>query len=781
MLFTVKDTFSRWFEAFPLKFARAATAIECLEREVFSRFGIPETIHSDQGTPFTSREFRTFADKFGIHLSVTPSYHPQSNTVERAHRDLGNALRAMVSEENDPGLWEEYLPWALHALRTRINRITGVSPHQLVFGRNAAEAVDHIFGLPREGNDSAQGKKRRAKDPLSYLKEARRRMDKAHAWARENIGAEVARQRLIYQSARQAKYSVGDKVWLFSPAGKAAKLATRWSGPWTVVRRLTDSLFQLAPHPDWKLQPTGVTAATDRLRLCVLPPNAKSVPPVPGQQHRLNDDPHFTAWPDHEDDRRGGGQDDDDDDDDEGGDGDDGPDHGMPAGRHVGWYPVRPPQQPAAAAVAPPVAAPAIGEQPPAAEGPGHIPWDLGGDLAHWRVGSGTPYSGSTATAGESRGSSSQDGPYSGSTDTASERIAADELAAGGDGGGWRLRHGGAEQEAGALPGHLEEEAAGATTNLAATAAEDERANAEMTSPPSSVEDEKRSRSGSPLLQAEHSGSLPSYHTSSPTNLEDHPSPPPWELSDIPAPTGSPEASPTLLPNVTQNEPEEKGWKIYPTPARKGKGRGKRSRRPPTPAPGPSAARPPSSRPSASRSLPLEPRKQATPAGRRSRSLSPPLRLPSPARVRAPGATASTARRTKRKTPRSRSLEPKPKKGRAADLSTDETHPSCLPETGAAAAAPLSERPSDAAASPPDERPPDTVPAGAQRTRSGRISRRPPRLGQTLTDEQYRFYVDSETESEIENEDENRDRSPRASPPSCHAPSNPNDDADNEE
>jgi hypothetical protein len=53
VLLTVKDTFTKWLEAFPLPRATAEAVAKTLESEIFARFGYPDEIHSDQGTQFT--------------------------------------------------------------------------------------------------------------------------------------------------------------------------------------------------------------------------------------------------------------------------------------------------------------------------------------------------------------------------------------------------------------------------------------------------------------------------------------------------------------------------------------------------------------------------------------------------------------------------------------------------------------------------------------------------------------------------------------------------------
>ena len=125
-IFTVKDNFTRWIEAFPIKHATAKIAVTLLEKEIFARYGIPEVIRSDNGSQFLSRLYKDMGTTLGYKISYTTPYNPKANTVERAHKDLGAILRATVSD--DASTWEEALPQALFAMRTSISLTTGFAP-----------------------------------------------------------------------------------------------------------------------------------------------------------------------------------------------------------------------------------------------------------------------------------------------------------------------------------------------------------------------------------------------------------------------------------------------------------------------------------------------------------------------------------------------------------------------------------------------------------------------------------------------------------------------------
>ena len=78
MLLVVIDAHSKWIEAIPLSTATAFTTIQQL-RKLFSQFGIPDTIASDNGSQFTATEFQDFCRVNGIHHFKVAPYHPSSN------------------------------------------------------------------------------------------------------------------------------------------------------------------------------------------------------------------------------------------------------------------------------------------------------------------------------------------------------------------------------------------------------------------------------------------------------------------------------------------------------------------------------------------------------------------------------------------------------------------------------------------------------------------------------------------------------------------------------
>lgn len=77
-LLTAVDEYSRFPFAFPCPNMNAATVIKCLEL-IFSLCGMPNYIHSDQGTSYMSKDLKEYLTQKGVATSRSTPYHPIGN------------------------------------------------------------------------------------------------------------------------------------------------------------------------------------------------------------------------------------------------------------------------------------------------------------------------------------------------------------------------------------------------------------------------------------------------------------------------------------------------------------------------------------------------------------------------------------------------------------------------------------------------------------------------------------------------------------------------------
>ena len=108
------DVASHYPEAIPLKQHTAEEVANALA-QIFSRYGFPEEILSDQGTEFTSELMQHFVYQFDITQIRCSPYHAETNeSCERFHRTLKYMIRSMVEDFN--GSWVNIF----HGLFSRI-------------------------------------------------------------------------------------------------------------------------------------------------------------------------------------------------------------------------------------------------------------------------------------------------------------------------------------------------------------------------------------------------------------------------------------------------------------------------------------------------------------------------------------------------------------------------------------------------------------------------------------------------------------------------------------
>jgi hypothetical protein len=95
--------------------------------------GLPRSIVSDRDTKFIGHFWRTLWKKLGTNLAFSSAYHPQTDgQIEVVNQSLGDLLRSLVTEHHSS--WGNILPQAAFSYNDSVNRSTGKSPFQILYG-----------------------------------------------------------------------------------------------------------------------------------------------------------------------------------------------------------------------------------------------------------------------------------------------------------------------------------------------------------------------------------------------------------------------------------------------------------------------------------------------------------------------------------------------------------------------------------------------------------------------------------------------------------------------
>jgi len=110
--------------------------IDFVKEHIVYRFGIPQTITTDQGTMFTSGEFDEFAIGMRIEVLNSSPYYAQANgQAEASNKGIIKHIKPKIEE--NPKRWHTLLNEALWSYWMACHGTTKISPYQLVYGHDA--------------------------------------------------------------------------------------------------------------------------------------------------------------------------------------------------------------------------------------------------------------------------------------------------------------------------------------------------------------------------------------------------------------------------------------------------------------------------------------------------------------------------------------------------------------------------------------------------------------------------------------------------------------------
>ena len=236
---SVIDHMTRFVILTAIENKTAEKVVRTLIERVFSVFGVPDILHSDQGKEFENQLVKELQSVLGYEKSRTTPYRPQGNSVlERVHSTLHNML-AMYCDVGHSN-WAELLPFVQMAHNTAYNTVHE-TPHYSMFGRMPTLPIDIIMGLPR------------AEVPVTALQYTHKTVENlrfAYELARQNLGERADNQAASNAKLTFKQIKAGDLVLIHQPHVATDdpnnKLLSPWRGPYQVRSRLSVVVYRVS-------------------------------------------------------------------------------------------------------------------------------------------------------------------------------------------------------------------------------------------------------------------------------------------------------------------------------------------------------------------------------------------------------------------------------------------------------------------------------------------------------------------------------------------------------
>jgi hypothetical protein len=226
-ILVITDHYTKFAMAIPTKNQTAKTTAEAFYNNFVVQYGIPTTLHSDQGANFESQIIKELCKLTNTKKTHTSIYHPQGNgTPERFNRTLLGMLGTLENDQKKH--WTDYIKHLVFCYNCTPHESTRVSPFELMFGRKAKLPMDTKFEQV-----TSEFKTKETKDYIEHLK---MRMKRTREIVEQYVENAKGKQKKYYDmKARAARVQVGDKVLV--------KILSHTEGKHKLVDKFEEEVF----------------------------------------------------------------------------------------------------------------------------------------------------------------------------------------------------------------------------------------------------------------------------------------------------------------------------------------------------------------------------------------------------------------------------------------------------------------------------------------------------------------------------------------------------------
>jgi hypothetical protein len=215
---------------------------EIFLNNVVKYHGIPKNLVSDRDPRFTSKFWQCLFKALGTKLKMSTAYHPQTDgQTERANRTLEEMLRHYTDVRQKD--WDAHLAAAEIAVNNSIQTSTGFTPYYLNYGQHPRFDMD--MALPSVTNESV----------AQLLQQLHKDIDEA---GKNIVDARDKQVHYANQHRRDFVFKEGEEVLLSTqnlklPKNLTHKLASRYTGPFSIIEVVGPAAYKLELPSRWKI------------------------------------------------------------------------------------------------------------------------------------------------------------------------------------------------------------------------------------------------------------------------------------------------------------------------------------------------------------------------------------------------------------------------------------------------------------------------------------------------------------------------------------------------
>lgn len=152
-ILTIVDAFTKYVLLIPVKNTKSLTTVNALTTHVFSLFGFPKYLVSDNVPHFCSQQIEDMCLEFGIKHAYTTPYYPNPSLTESVNKNLKVAQR--VYQNQNQQTWDQNIHWFQLAFNAAFHQSVSATLASLFFKRELQTPLDLQWNLTELTSDNA--------------------------------------------------------------------------------------------------------------------------------------------------------------------------------------------------------------------------------------------------------------------------------------------------------------------------------------------------------------------------------------------------------------------------------------------------------------------------------------------------------------------------------------------------------------------------------------------------------------------------------------------------